>query len=68
MATFNEAQQVRLSLKMNLSNYSWYNGSTVIPLDGDFIILVHVSRLDNDVKKVIPILYNNVSIKTELSR
>lgn len=68
MATFNEAEQARSSLKMILSNYSWYNGSAVVPDDGDFIILVQTSKLDSDVKKIIPILHNNVLVKSEISK
>lgn len=67
MTNFTEANQARLSLKMMLSNYSWYNGSIISTENNDFIIIVHVSRLDNNVRKVVPIVHNGVSVKVDIS-
>ena len=67
MATFGEANQARLSLKMTLSNYSWYAGSGVQANNGDWGIVIHTSNIDNKIRKVIPIVHNGVSVKTEVT-
>lgn len=66
MATFKEASQVRTSLKMKLSNYSWYASSLVLSENGDCYVSINVKRLDDSVKKVIPKVLDGVSVKTEL--
>lgn len=66
MTTFRDANQVRLSLKMKLSQYCWYNGCAVLPeLDG-YIVVVSVKEIDNKVRKVIAPVVNGVSVKTEV--
>jgi hypothetical protein len=66
MATFSDANQVRLMLKMKLSQYAWYSSSMVIPeLDG-YSVVVTVTKLDNHVRKIISPVINGVSIKTEV--
>lgn len=66
MASFSEVHQVRLALKMKLSQFAWYNSSRVFTLDEGFGILVSVKQLDNTVRKTIPPVINGVSIKTEI--
>ena len=66
MSTFIEAHQARTSLKMKLSNYSWYTSSAVLPDESGYSVVITVSKLDNGVKKVIPPVVNGVSIRTEL--
>ena len=68
MSSFKEANQARTSLKMLFSQYSWYEGSTVVPDNGDYCIVVSVSRMDNLVRKVIPIVHQGVSVKTEVEQ
>lgn len=68
MSTFKEANQARTSLKMVFSQYSWYEGSTVVPDDGEYAILVNVSRMDNSIRKVIPIVHQGVSLKVEVEQ
>jgi hypothetical protein len=65
MATFNETNQVRLALKMKLSQHSWYSSSRVIVVDDGFGIVVVVKQLDNKIRKLISPVMNGVSIKTE---
>ena len=65
MATFHEANQARLELKMKLSNYCWYDSSAVIINNDGFGIVIIVDVVDNKVRKVIPPTINGVSIKTE---
>jgi len=67
MSSFKEANQVRAALKMKLSNYSWYSASGVFTDDADYIIVVTVKKLDNQVRKLIPPVVDGVSIKTEVS-
>lgn len=66
MATFKEANQVRLSLKMKLSQYAWYNSSHVISDSDGYSVIVEVKRIDNSVRKLIPPVIDGVDIKAEL--
>ena len=65
MATFNEVNQIRLGLKMKLSNYAWYCSSSVVSIDNDFGILVEVNHIDNAVRKVVPPVIEGVCVKVE---
>jgi hypothetical protein len=66
MATFKEADQVRLMLKMKLSNYAWYSSSIVVPDSDGFSVVVGVKKIDNQVRKVISPVVMGVGIKTEV--
>lgn len=66
MATYMEANQVRLALKMKLSVYSWYSASNVFSGDGDYYVTVFVKKLDNQVRKLVPPVVNGISVRTEL--
>lgn len=66
MVSFKEANQVRLSLKMRLSNYSWYKYSSVMPNKDSYHVIVTVSNINNEIRKVIPPVINGISVKTEL--
>lgn len=66
MTTFREADQVRLSLKMKLSYYSWYSSSAVISDSNGYSVVIAVKRLNNNVRKIVPQIVNGISIKTEL--
>lgn len=66
MSTFSEANQVRLALKMKLSQYAWYNSSTVVTIDDGFAIVIGVKQMDNIVRKLVPPVVNGISIKTEV--
>ncbi len=68
MSTFREANQVRVSLKMKLINYAWYNGSCILYDKDDFYISIHVKKIDNQVRKIIPPVCDGVSIRTELDK
>jgi hypothetical protein len=65
MATFIEANQSRLELKMKLSVYGWYNSSAVISDADGYAILISVKHIDNQVRKVIPPVLNGVNVRTE---
>lgn len=66
MATFKEANNVRVSLKMKLSQYAWYNSSAVIFTSDDYSVVIYVKRLNNFVRKTISPVINGISIKTEM--
>jgi hypothetical protein len=65
MATYKEAHQVRIALKMKLSQYCWYTSSTVVSNDGDYSVVVVVKKLDNQVRKIIPPVVNGISVRTD---
>lgn len=66
MATYMEANQVRLALKMKLSAYSWYSASGVFQNDGEYFVVISVKKLDNQIRKLIPQVVNGIAVKTEL--
>lgn len=65
MSTFRDANQVRLRLKMKLSQYAWYNSVLVIPDSDGYLVRVNVTRIDNQVRKLIPPVVEGVSVKIE---
>lgn len=67
MSSFSEANQARLSLKMMLIFHAWYQSSSVASDDGDFIILVHVSHMDNTIRRTIPIVHRGVNVKVDVA-
>jgi len=68
MTTFSEANQVRLALKMKLSNYAWYNGSHVASVNDGFAVIITVSHVDNKIRKIISPVVDGVSVKTEVDQ
>lgn len=67
MTLFKEANQVRLQLKMKLSDYSWYSSSRLIAESDGYSVVIAVLRLDDRVRKVIPQVLDGVSIRAELA-
>jgi hypothetical protein len=65
MSTFNEANQVRLSLKMKLSFYAWYSSSRVCHTNDGFGVIIGAKFVDNNVRKLVAPVVNGVTIKTE---
>ena len=65
MATFKEANQVRLGLKMKLSNFNWYVSSAVISNNEDYYVLIIANQIDNNVRKIVAPVIDGVDIKTE---
>ena len=65
--TFHSANQARLSLKLLLSNYSWYSGSSVETEGADYCVVVYLESIDNSIRKIIPSVHNSVSVKTDVS-
>lgn len=65
MNNFNEAEQARLSIKMTLSNYYWYQGTAVIADKDEYCVVVYSRLIDDKVRKIIPNVHKNVSVKIE---
>lgn len=66
MATFQEANQARINLKMQLSNYCWYSSSEVLFDEGDYYIRVLVKKVDKSIKKKIPYFISDVFVRADL--
>lgn len=66
MASFNEANQVKLALKMMLHFYSWFNNIAVISEDNGYGVMVTVSRMDDKIRKIIPQIRNGVPVKVNV--
>jgi hypothetical protein len=66
MVTFSTANRVRLSIKMKLSQHSWYKSSLVISDADGYSIVINVKRLDNQIRKLISPVVEGVSVKTEV--
>lgn len=67
MSSFKEANQVKNSLKMTLSNYAWFKSLSINLDDDGYHVVVHVNKIDNSIRKVIAPVQNGVSVKTEVS-
>ena len=67
MAVFSDANQAKLALKMKLSNYYWYRSSAVITEGNDYCIVVYIDRLDNSIRKIIPMVINGTSVKVDVA-
>jgi hypothetical protein len=66
MTNFFKVNQIRLRLKMKLAQYSWYNSSVILLSDEGFSIVIHVKKIDNTVRKLIPQVIDGASVKVEL--
>ena len=66
MASFFEANKVRLSLKMKLSQYCWYNSSAILMENNGFYVNIKVSKINNHIRKIVPSIINGVPIKINL--
>ena len=63
MTTFKEANQIRVKLKMKLSDYSWYSSSSILSSSEDYYIAVFVKKINEDIKNIIPKNIKNLPIK-----
>jgi hypothetical protein len=68
MTTFFEASQVRLVLKMKLSNYSWYKGCSVVAAEEGYAVLIGVTHINSSIQKVIPRVCSGVTVKAEVEK
>ena len=65
-ATFKEANQVRLALKMKLSQFAWYSSSVVFTETDGFGIAIHVKRISDTVRKLVNPVIDGVTVKVAL--
>lgn len=65
MQSFHSVSRIRTSLKMKLSNYSWYQGSRIDISNSQFSIKISVKYINNQVKQVVPSKIDGVEIKLE---
>jgi hypothetical protein len=68
MTTFNEANQVRIALKMKLSQYSWYTGSVIAIGKEEYFVVINTKKFNSDIKKQVPPVFNGVTIKIEIDK
>jgi hypothetical protein len=68
MASYFEANKVRLSLKMKLSQHCWYKSSLLLIENGSFYVNVGVSKINKYIKSLIPSTINGVSVKIHLEQ
>lgn len=66
MCSINETNNIRNSLKMRLSQYSWYLGSSIIPNIEGYGIQVDVSRISSDILNLVPFKLKGVRVKVQL--
>ncbi len=66
MATFQEANQLKSSLKMRFVNYAWFKSVAVVTSDGGYDVIIYSSKVDNSVRKLVPQVINGVGVKLEL--
>lgn len=68
MAIFREANQVRLALKMKLSQHAWYKGSVVQPKSDGYCVVIIVSKIDNNVRKLVAPVVDGISVRAEVAK
>ena len=70
MVSFGSANQVRLAIKMKLSQHSWYISSRVAPTRNgdDYEILVNVRQLNDSVRKVVSPVVDGVYVRVEVGK
>jgi hypothetical protein len=56
--SFTELNQARLSLKMFLSNYAWFNGTLI----ADGRLIVYINSSNPKIKEIIPSVYKNAQV------
>lgn len=67
MAIFSEANQAKLALKMKLSNYAWYRGSTVVADGNDYCVVVAIDKMDMKIRKIVPIVHDGITVKVDIA-
>lgn len=67
-ATFKEANQVRLALKMKFYHYIWYKSTLVVQDNDGYSVVVGVNKLDDQVRKLVSPVVDGVSVKVEIDR
>jgi len=68
MSSFSEANQAKLSLKMLLSDYSWFRAITIENQENEYIVVVDVLKINDGIRKIIPVVHKEVLVRTEVVR
>ena len=66
MATFQEANQLKSSLKMKFINYSWFRTINVIAGNDGYDVVVITGKIDNSIRKIVAPVINGINNKLEL--
>lgn len=66
MSSFNEANQAKLSLKMLLHFYSFFQNISVEADEIGYDVVVTVSKMDAKIRKIIPMVHKNVIVKVNV--
>lgn len=67
MSSFNEANRVKNSMKMILSNYYWYTGISVEADNGNYIVVVNVGKEYLNSKALIPPFKDGIKIQIDIN-
>lgn len=61
-----ETNNLRQKLKNKYSQYSWYYNSYVVPDFEGYAIVIETTKLDNEIKKLVPTYIKNTNIRLQL--
>jgi len=65
MSDYRSANQVRLKLKMKISQYNWYHSSLVLPDDDGFLVKIFTNKFDSNIRKIVSPIIDGVNVKLE---
>lgn len=63
MSSFHEANQARLSLKMKLCHYYWYQSIDVLPYEDKYYLGVNVKKGSLNIKNMVPSFVRGICVK-----
>lgn len=61
-----ETNNLRQKLKNKLSQYAWYHNSYVVPDFEGYAIVIEATRIDDEIKKIVPLYVKNTNIRLQL--
>lgn len=59
--TYSDINQARVSLKMILANYSWFDSVVIVNRDG-WLLEVQINRSDSKIKDIVPNVHKDVPV------
>lgn len=66
MNNFALANQARLSLKMQLSHYHWYAGSSVENDKESYVVVIYLADINDGIRKIIPTVHQEIEVKVDV--
>lgn len=66
MWSVKETNTLRHAIKYKLANYSWYHNSYIVGDNEGYAIVVEVTKIDDQVKKLVPTYIKNTNVKLQL--